>query len=79
MSLKAPMWKAAQRAELIEARERSDAMTLSERTEEAVALYLLTLAELARRAENHDQLLALLARDEPLPSLRARWEARARR
>ncbi len=75
MSLRSPAWNAAQRAELAEARARSDAMTLAERTDEAVAMYLLTLVDLAARAADRDEYRSLWMRNEPMPSLRDRWNA----
>ena len=75
MGLRSSHWRAAQRAELAEARAASDARTLSERTEDAVALLVLTVVELARRAKDRDELADLLARQEPLPSMRERWDA----
>jgi hypothetical protein len=47
-------------------------MTLAERMEEAIALDVLTVAEIARDA---DDLVARLSRQERSPSLKARWES----
>ena len=75
MSLRSPAWKAAQRAELADARARLDATTLAQRLDEAVAMYLLTLADLAARAADAEEYRALLMRHDPMPSLRDRWNA----
>ena len=75
MALGSARWRPAQRGELAEARARSDRMTLAERTEEAIALYVLTVAEIARDARDTDDLIARLSRQEPSPSLKERWES----
>jgi hypothetical protein len=52
-------------ADLAEARARSDAMTLDERFEEAVAFYVLAIVELARLSATPEELLARLDREPP--------------
>ena len=56
-------------------RARSDQVTLAERMEEAIALDVLTVAEIARDARDPDDLVARLSRQERSPSLKARWES----
>ncbi len=75
MTLGSARWRSAQRDELAEARARSDRMTLAERMEEAIALYVLTVAEIARDARDPDDLVARLSRQERSPSLKERWKS----
>lgn len=56
-------------------RAASDAKSLSERADEAVAWACLTIADIARKARDDQELRELLA-DEPAPSLREIWERR---
>jgi hypothetical protein len=58
-------WAAAEAQDLGAARAASDALTLGERAEQAIALLILTLQELAARAADPEELLRLLAADEP--------------
>jgi hypothetical protein len=64
-----------ERADLAEARAESDRKSLSERADEAVALYLLTVAELSRRASSADELAAMLEEETPI-SPSAIWKRR---
>lgn len=73
------LWRKNEQAELAEARAASDALTLSERADQAVAWYLVTLVELASRAADADALNSMLSvREEQIP-LRRLWDRRARR
>ncbi|MBX3275003.1 MAG: hypothetical protein KF729_32360 [Sandaracinaceae bacterium] len=63
----------AEASDLADARARSDARTLSERADDAVAWACVTIAELARQATDPDDLRRRLEGDVP-PSLRERWE-----
>lgn len=49
-----------ERADLEEARAASDEKSLSERADEAVALHLITISELARRARDREELAQML-------------------
>ncbi len=61
-----------ERSDLEDARVASDSKTLSQRTEEAVAWYLVTLAEIARRVQTEAELKSLMDADRPI-SLTERW------
>jgi hypothetical protein len=52
-------------ADVAEARARADAMDISSRLEEAVAMHLLAIHEIARRAKDVDELYAMLDREPP--------------
>ena len=58
-------WSFDEEADLAEARARADGMDLSSRLEEAIAMHLLTIRELARRAKSADELYAMLDREPP--------------
>ncbi|HUS62889.1 MAG TPA: hypothetical protein VMZ28_00050 [Kofleriaceae bacterium] len=66
-------WASAAHDDLEEARQASDARSLSDRAEEAFRLYCLSIAELARRVATDEELFALLDREPGAsPSTRKR-------
>ena len=71
-------WGDAAVADLAEARQTSDQLTLSQRADEAAASYVLTLWQLSMKARDDRELDELLAAGEPQPSLRRIWERRRR-
>jgi hypothetical protein len=62
--------------DLAEARACSDALTLSERAEEAIAWMAVSLAEIASRCRDSDELVARFAAEPAFPSLVERWRSR---
>jgi len=77
------MTPAERRAQLAQAEVALDAeeaqrraqLTLADRLHEAACMYILTLAELSRRASSPEEFHALLMEVEPV-SLTAVWKAR---
>jgi hypothetical protein len=72
-------WQRRSDSDLADARAESDAQTLSERAEAAIAWYIVTLADLASRARNETELSSMLASSEPTVSLRSLWNSRQRK
>lgn len=62
-------WRANNALELDDVRKPD----LAPDVEGAVALYIVTIAELARRAQNPHELLERYTNEVPAPSLRALW------
>jgi hypothetical protein len=67
------------RRDLEDARAASDAKTLSERADEAVAWYLVNLADLMNRARDEQELEAMLDRGYEQFSLKRIWDQRHKR
>lgn len=71
-------WVQVERDDLAEARAASDAKSLAERMEEAIAWACVAVSEIARVARDDEDLARRLEGDFA-PSLRERWERLGRR
>lgn len=70
---------AAEAADLAEARAASDAKTLGQRTEEAIAWLAISVAEIARQARDEADLARRLEGEPPVsPADQARLSRRGR-
>ncbi len=65
----------AEAALTVDDRERAAKRSLDDALGEAVAMYILTLAELNRRCSTREELLAQLTNDAPV-DLSALWRAK---
>lgn len=65
MSPRAFPYRFEEAAELEEARQRAERLTINERCDEAAAMFILSLVDIARRSTDVDDYMARLDRDPP--------------
>ena len=65
MSPRAFPYSFEENAELDEARQRAERLTMNERCDEAAAMFILSLVDIARRSADADDYMARLDRDPP--------------